>query len=76
VVDVNIKVPSKILQDVLDDSCKRKADDSTNYRNCKIRVSLYGRYNTAETTIGEDLVGVEGDRMDKLEYCIWDSAVS
>ena len=66
-INVNIEVPSKILQDVLDDSHKRKADDSINYRNCKICVSLYGRYYTAETTVGEDLMGVEGGRIDKLE---------
>lgn len=71
-VDVNIEIPSKLLQDVLDNSRKRKADDSIDYRNCKVRVSSHDRHYNAGTTLDEDLVGIKGDRKDKLEeYCNW-----
>ncbi|KAK3371034.1 hypothetical protein B0T24DRAFT_304724 [Lasiosphaeria ovina] len=50
-VDVNIEVPSKILQDVLDDSRKRKADDSIDCRNCKVRVSSHGKHCRASHVI-------------------------
>lgn len=43
-VDVNIEIPSKILQDVLDDSRKRKADDSIDCRNRKVRISSHSRH--------------------------------
>ncbi len=71
-IDVNIEIPSKILQDVLDNSRKRKADASIDCRNCKVRVLSDGRHCAVETTLDEDLVGVERDRMDKPEeYCNW-----
>ena len=70
-VDVNIEIPPKILKDVLDDSRKRKAEDSIDCRNCKAHVSANGRYrDVAEATL--DLRDVQGGRKDKLEeYCNW-----
>jgi len=66
-IDVNIEILPKILKDVLDHSRKRKAEDSINCRNCK----AHSRHR-AETTFGEDLGDVEGDRNDKFEeYCNW-----
>lgn len=72
-VDVNIEIPPQILKDVLDDSRKRKAEDSIGCRNCKTHVSAHGRHHdTADTTLGEDLADVDGDRKDRLEeYCNW-----
>ncbi|RYP11599.1 hypothetical protein DL765_007699 [Monosporascus sp. GIB2] len=72
-VDVNIEIPPKILKDVLDDSRKRKAEDSIDCRNCKAHVSAHGRHrDAAETTLGENLGDVKGDGKDKLEeYCNW-----
>jgi hypothetical protein len=74
-VDVNIEIPPQILKDVLDDSRKRKAEDSIGCRNCKTRISAHGRHHdaadAADTTL-EDLADVDGDRKDRLEeYCNW-----
>ncbi|KAH6623189.1 hypothetical protein F5144DRAFT_623218 [Chaetomium tenue] len=67
-VDVNIEIPPQILKDVLDDSRKRKAEDSIGCRNCKTRVSAHGRHHdAADTTLGEDLADVDGDRKDRVE---------
>ncbi|KAK1973983.1 hypothetical protein LZ30DRAFT_765014 [Colletotrichum cereale] len=58
-VDVNIEISSKILGDILNDSRKRKAEDSVDRRGCK-------------RSFVEDAGEVEGDRMDRLEeYCNW-----
>jgi hypothetical protein len=63
-VDINIEIPPNILKNILDNSCKRKADGSTDCRHCKVHVS--------ETIPSEDLGDVEGDRQAKLEeYCNW-----
>lgn len=37
-VDINIEISPGILKDVLDDSCKRKAEDSIDCRACKTYV--------------------------------------
>ncbi|WYZ38365.1 hypothetical protein EsH8_III_000279 [Colletotrichum jinshuiense] len=66
-VDVNIEIPSKILGNILNDSRKRKAEDSVDCRSCKAR----GRY----CDTGEDLRDVVGDRKEKLEeYSNWTMA--
>ena len=72
-IDVDIEMPPKILQDVLDDSRKRKADSSIDCRQCKVQVSAHGGHrDTAETTLDRDLGDVRDDRKDKLEeYCNW-----
>ncbi|KZL81181.1 hypothetical protein CI238_13516 [Colletotrichum incanum] len=72
-VDVNIEIPSRILGDILNDSRKRKAEDSVDCRGCKTHASSHGRLrDTGETSFAEDAVEVEGDRMDRLEeYCNW-----
>jgi hypothetical protein len=66
-------MPPKILQDVLDDSRKRKAESSIDCRQCEVQVSAHGRHrNAAEATLDGDLGDVKGDRKDKLEeYCTW-----
>jgi hypothetical protein len=59
-VNVNIEIPPHILQNILDNSRKRKADSSTNCRHYKVHVS--------ETIPSPK--DVEGDRQAKLEeYC-------
>ena len=64
-VDVSVEIPPHILKNVLDNSRKRKADDSIDCRHCKAHAS-------AETIQGEDPADVEGDRQAKLEdYCNW-----
>ncbi|KAK2022207.1 hypothetical protein LX32DRAFT_508560, partial [Colletotrichum zoysiae] len=70
-VDINIEIPSKILGDVLNDSRKRKAEDSVDCRSCKVHASSHGRLrDTGETSFVADAGEVEGDRMDRLEeYC-------
>jgi len=72
-VDVNIEIPPNILKNILDNSCKRKADSSIDCRHCKGHASTHSRCcNTAERTLREDPGDVEGDRQDKLEaYCNW-----
>ena len=72
-VDVNVEIPPNILKSVLDNSRKRKADSSNDYRHCKVHVSAHGRCcDTAETIHGEDPRDVEGDRKAKPEeYCKW-----
>jgi len=73
-VDVNIEIPPHILKDVLDNSCKRKADSSADCHHCKVYVSAHRHCDTAEITpnLSEDLRDVEGDRQAKLEeYCNW-----
>ena len=63
-VDINIEIPPHILQKILDNSRKRKADSSPDCRHCKVYVP--------ETIPGEDPGDVEGDRQAKLEeYCNW-----
>ncbi|OBR02107.1 hypothetical protein CH63R_14408 [Colletotrichum higginsianum IMI 349063] len=70
-VDIDIEIPSKILGDILNDSRKRKAEDSVDCRGCKVQASSNGRLrDTGETSFVEDSGEVEGDRMDRLEeYC-------
>jgi hypothetical protein len=61
-VDINIKILSNILKNVLDNSCKQKADSSTDCCHCKVYIS--------ETISGEDPGDMEEDRQAKLEeYC-------
>jgi hypothetical protein len=70
-VDVNIEIPPNILKNILDNSCKQKADGSIDCRHCKVYASTYSRCcNIAERTLREDLKDIEGDRQDKLKaYC-------
>ncbi|KAK4148502.1 hypothetical protein C8A00DRAFT_47649 [Chaetomidium leptoderma] len=72
-IDIDIEMPPKILQDVLDDSRKRKAESSIDCRQCKVQVLAHSRHrDAAETTLDGDLGNVKGDRKDKLEeYCTW-----
>jgi hypothetical protein len=64
IVKVDIEIPPHILQNILDNSCKRKADNSPDCRHCKVHVS--------ENRPVEDFGDVEGDRQTKLEeYCNW-----
>ncbi|KAL0933509.1 uncharacterized protein CTRU02_212472 [Colletotrichum truncatum] len=72
-VDVNIEIPSKILGDILNNSRKRKAEDSDGCRGCKAHASSHGRLrDSGEASLGEDPGEIEGDRMDRLEeYCDW-----
>jgi hypothetical protein len=66
-VDINIEIPPSILKNILDNSCKRKADGAVDCRHCKVHVSSHS--DTAETIDPGD---VEGDRQAKLEeYCNW-----
>lgn len=66
--DVTIEIPPRILKGVLDNSYKRKAEDSIGCRNYKTHISAYSRYqDAAERTLGKDLSDIEGDRKDKLE---------
>jgi hypothetical protein len=61
-VDINIKIPSSILKNILDNSYKQKADGLTNCRHCKTCVLAHSE--------GCDTRDVEGDRHAKLEeYC-------
>ncbi|KAK1480547.1 hypothetical protein CCUS01_16205 [Colletotrichum cuscutae] len=71
-VDVNIEIPSRILGDILNNSQKRKAEDS-DCRGCKVHASSHGRHRDAgETSFVEDAGEVDGNRMDRLEeYCDW-----
>ena len=63
-VNVNIEIPTHILRNILDNSRKRKADNPSDCRCCKVHVS--------ETIPGEASEDVEGDRLAKLEeYCNW-----
>ncbi|GKT61099.1 hypothetical protein ColTof4_01207 [Colletotrichum tofieldiae] len=72
-VEINIEIPSKILGEILNDSRKRKAEDSVDCRGCKVHASSHGRLrDTGETSFVEDDGEIEGDRMDRLEeYCNW-----
>jgi hypothetical protein len=63
-VNVDIKVPPYILRNILDNSRKWKADNTSNCRYCKVYA--------LETIPGEDPGDVEGDRQAKLEaYYSW-----
>lgn len=62
-VDVDIEIPPRIVKNILDNSRKRKADSSTDCRNCKVQVPFHSI---------EDPEDVDGDRQAKLEeYCNW-----
>ncbi|CAG9955928.1 unnamed protein product [Clonostachys rosea f. rosea IK726] len=63
-VEVNIEIPPKILQDIMDNSRKRKADSSIDCRLPKSITSIHCGHSSEE-----DIVG---DRKDNLEeYCNW-----
>ena len=63
-VNVDIEIPPHILRNILDNSRKRKADNSSDCRHCKVHV--------LETIPSGDSGDVEGDRQAKLEeYCNW-----
>ncbi|KAK1991678.1 hypothetical protein LX36DRAFT_734733 [Colletotrichum falcatum] len=70
-INVNIKIPSKILRDVLNDSKKQKAEDSVDYRGCKVHALSHGRLrDTGGTSFVRDSREVKGNRIDRLkEYC-------
>ncbi|KAL0929600.1 uncharacterized protein CTRU02_215498 [Colletotrichum truncatum] len=72
-VNINIEIPSKILGDILNDSRKRKAEDSVDCRGCKAHALSNDRlYGSGETSFSSEAGEVEGDRMDRLEeYCDW-----
>ncbi|OCK74576.1 hypothetical protein K432DRAFT_437915 [Lepidopterella palustris CBS 459.81] len=63
-VNVDIEIPPHILRNILDNSRKRKADNPSNCRCCKVHI--------LESIPGEASGDVEGDRLAKLkEYCNW-----
>jgi hypothetical protein len=63
-VNVEIEILPHILQNISDNSRKRKADNPSNCRYCKVHVS--------EAIPGKASRDVEGDRLAKLEeYCNW-----
>jgi hypothetical protein len=62
---MSVKINPNILENVLDNSHKQKADGSIDCCYCKAHVSAYIRYC-------KDLRDVEGDRQARLEeYCTW-----
>ena len=63
-VNVDIEIPPHILRNISDNSRKRKADNPSDCRCCKVHVS--------EAIPGKASGDVEGDRLAKLEeYCNW-----
>ncbi|KAI3326616.1 hypothetical protein HD806DRAFT_532248 [Xylariaceae sp. AK1471] len=68
-VEVDIEIPPRIIQDVLAQSRKRKADnDAGNCRSNKTHVSDHCRHGYAV----ERSVSIVGDRAQRLaEYCDW-----
>ena len=61
-IKINIKIPPHIFQYILNNSRKRKVNDSFNCYYCKV-------YNL-ETLSGKDFGDVEGNRQAKLKkYC-------
>lgn len=69
-VDVGIEIPPNIIEDVLDDSRKRKTDSTVGCRHCKTHISAHCQHcDVPWASFGGD---VEGDRKDQLEeYCNW-----
>ncbi|KAL1856459.1 hypothetical protein Daus18300_010726 [Diaporthe australafricana] len=52
-VEIDIEIPLTILKDVLDDSCKRKAEDADNFRSCKAHRLANGKdHDAAEAAHG------------------------
>jgi hypothetical protein len=72
-VDVSIEIPPHIVQNILENNRKRKADGSIDHRQCKAHASSHNRCcDTAEIPPVEKLGDVEGDRQAMLEeYCNW-----
>jgi hypothetical protein len=69
-VDVDIEMPRSIVNDILDNSRKRKANGSIDCRPCKFHAPAHRR--CCDATAGEDPGDVKGDRQVKLEeYCNW-----
>jgi hypothetical protein len=69
-VDVSVEIPSKILQDVLNQSRKRKADSSSECRPCKDHC----KHGCASQSPSQDLI-ILGDRAQRLEeYGSWTEA--
>jgi hypothetical protein len=70
-IDVNaIELPPHILQSILDNSSKRKAEGSSDYRPCKVHASAHTR--CCDAAADKDPGDVEGDRQARLtEYCNW-----
>ena len=69
-VDVDIEMPRSIVNDILDNSHKRKANGSIDCRPCKLHAPAHRR--CCDATVGEDPGDVKGDRQVKLEeYCNW-----
>jgi hypothetical protein len=61
---LTFEIPPYILQNILNNSCKQKADNLSDCRYCKVHIS--------ETIPGEDSRDVEGDRQANLEeYYNW-----
>jgi hypothetical protein len=59
-VNINIEMLPSIIKDILDNSCKRKANGSIDYRPCKVHASAYIKcYDTATSKDPRD---VEKDR--------------
>ena len=62
-VKVDVEIPPHILKHILDNSRKRKAEDSTSCRHCKVHASK---------TIPDEPGDMQGSRQAKLEeYCNW-----
>ena len=58
-ININIKIPLYILRNILDNSCKRKPDNPSNYYCYKVYIS--------ETIPSEASVDIEEDRLAKLK---------
>lgn len=41
-ININIEILPKILKDILDDTRKRKPEDSVDYHSCKVHVAAPG----------------------------------
>ncbi|KAI4599592.1 hypothetical protein KJ359_001689 [Pestalotiopsis sp. 9143b] len=75
-IDVAVDIPPRILQDVLNESRKRKAAAPESCRPCKIHTSLHTSHGfVTGAATEEQFVSISGDRARRLEeYCCWGMA--
>jgi hypothetical protein len=64
-IDIDIEMPHSIINDILDNSYKWKANGSIDCRPYKLYTPAHRRYY--DTTAGEDPSNVKGDRQVKLK---------
>lgn len=72
-IDVAVGIPPRILQDVLNESRKRKATAPESCRPCKIHISSHPGYGfVTGAATEEQFMSISGDRARRLEeYCCW-----